>query len=162
MLFRVTFVPFVGTSFTFTLEALKPLKAMHRCFLNAGRIPKISSNTFFLWSFQFITFPQNKVLIKKKNKQKKLLQGLLRYPYFLSILYITEEKISEALLAIEKNDIKDIGVQPMGRCIELMAKIKEVIKTQEKGHQAEVKSKLEDSSQKRKITLDKKAWDLEK
>lgn len=100
------------------------------------------------------------MLIKKKQT-KTLLQGLLRYPYFLSILYVTEEKISgKALLAIEKNDIKDIGVQPMGRRIELMAKIKKVIKTQEQGHQAEVKSKLEDSSQKRKITtLDKKACD---
>lgn len=64
------------------------------------------------------------------------------------------------MLAIEKNDIKDIGVQPMGRRIELMAKIKEVIKTQEQGHHAEEESRLEDSSQKRKVTnLDKKAWD---
>ena len=64
------------------------------------------------------------------------------------------------MLAIEKNDIKDIGVQPMGRCIELMAKIEEVIKTQEQGHHAEEESRLEDSSQKKKNNnLDKKAWD---
>ena len=51
---------------------------------------------------------------------------------FLSI-YITEEEISgEALLAIEKDDIKDIGVQPMGRRIELMAKIKEITSTQKR------------------------------
>ncbi|XP_078378030.1 uncharacterized protein LOC144661207 [Oculina patagonica] len=77
-----------------------------------------------------------------------------------AVLFSKEKISGEALLAIEKNDIKDIGVQPMGRRIELMAKIKEVIKTQEQGHHAEVESKLEDSSQKRKITtLDKKAWD---
>ena len=66
---------------------------------------------------------------------------------FLSIIYITEEEISgEALLAIEKDDIKDIGVQPMGRRIELMAKIKEITSIQTKEHPGEVESKLENSS----------------
>ena len=76
---------------------------------------------------------------------------------------MTEEEISgEALLAIEKNDIKEIGVKPMGRRIQLMAKIKEIINTQEKEGviSTEVESKLEHSSLKRKITTqDKKKWD---
>ena len=58
------------------------------------------------------------------------------------------------MLAIEKNDIKEIGVEPMGRRIQLMAKIKEIINTQEKEsvNPSEVESKLEHSSLKRKIT----------
>ena len=61
------------------------------------------------------------------------------------------------MLTIEKDDIKDIGVQPMGRRIELMAKIKEITSTQRKEHPGGVESKLENSSPKRKITtLDKK------
>ena len=66
------------------------------------------------------------------------------------------------MLAIEKNDIKEIGVKPMGRNIQLMAKIKEIINTQEKEgvNSTEVESKLEHSSLKRKITTqDKKKWD---
>ena len=64
------------------------------------------------------------------------------------------------MLTIEKDDIKDIGVQPMGRCIELMAKIKEITSTQRKENPGGVESKLENSSPKRKITtLDKKNWD---
>ena len=66
------------------------------------------------------------------------------------------------MLTIEKDDIKDIGVQPMGRRntgrrIELMAKIKEITSTQRNEHPGGVESKLENSSPKRKITtLDKK------
>ena len=53
--------------------------------------------------------------------EKNLLQDLVRYPYFPFIFYITEEAISgKALLAIEKNEIKEMGVQPIGRRIELM------------------------------------------
>ena len=66
------------------------------------------------------------------------------------------------MLAIEKNDIKEIGVEPMGQRIQLMAKIKEIINTQEKEgvNSTEVESKLEHSSLKRKITTqDKKKWD---
>ena len=65
------------------------------------------------------------------------------------------------MLAIEKNDIKEIGVKPMGRHIQLMAKIKEIINTLEKEgvNSTEVESKLEHSSLKRKITTqDKKKW----
>ena len=50
----------------------------------------------------------------------------------------------------------------MGRHIQLMAKIKEIINTQEKEgvNSTEVESKLEHSSLKRKITTqDKKKWD---
>ena len=50
----------------------------------------------------------------------------------------------------------------MGRNIQLMAKIKEIINTQEKEgvNSTEVESKLEHSSLKRKITTqDKKKWD---
>ena len=50
----------------------------------------------------------------------------------------------------------------MGRRIQLMAKIKEIINTQEKEGviSTEVESKLEHSSLKRKITTqDKKKWD---
>ena len=64
-------------------------------------------------------------------------------------------------MAIEKNDIKEIGVELMGQCIQLMAKI-EIINTQEKEgvNSTEVESKLEHSSPKRKITTqDKKKWD---
>lgn len=67
------------------------------------------------------------------------------------------------MLAIEKNDIKEIGVEPMGRCIQLMAKIKEIINTGKKEgvNPTEVESKLEHSSLKRKITThDKKEWDV--
>ena len=49
----------------------------------------------------------------------------------------------------------------MGRHIQLMAKIKEIINTQEKEgvNSTEVESKLEHSSLKRKITTqDKKKW----
>ena len=61
--------------------------------------------------------------------EQKLLQGLLRFSHF-HLFDITEEEISgEALLAIEKNDIKKIGVEPMGQRIQLMAKIKEIINT---------------------------------
>lgn len=35
-------------------------------------------------------------------------------------------------MAIKKDDIKDIGVQPMGRRIELMAKIKEIASTRKR------------------------------
>ena len=91
------------------------------------------------------------------------MQDLVRYPYFPFIFYITEEAISgKALLAIEKNEIKEMGVQPMGRRIELMAKIRKIIKTQEKEHLhlTEVESNMEKSSVKRKITtVDKKNWD---
>ena len=87
---------------------------------------------------------------------------MLRFSNF-HLFDITEEEISgEALLAIEKNDIKEIGVKPMGRNIQLMAKIKEIINTQEKEgvNSTEVESKLEHSSLKRKITTqDKKKWD---
>lgn len=52
---------------------------------------------------------------------------------------ITDEKISgEALMAIEKGDIKDMGVQPTGRKILITAKIKELMKTQEKEKPTEV------------------------
>ena len=92
--------------------------------------------------------------------EKNLLQDLVRYPYFPFIFYITEETISgKALLAIEKNEIKEMGVQPIGRRIELMAKITEIIKTREKEHLhlTEVESNMEKSSVKRKITtVDKK------
>ena len=70
------------------------------------------------------------------------------------------------MLAIEKNDIKEIGVEPMGRCIQLMAKIKKkrkIINTGKKEgvNPTEVESKLEHSSLKRKITThDKKEWDV--
>lgn len=65
------------------------------------------------------------------------------------------------MLGIEKDDIKDIGVQPMGRCIELMAKIKGITNTQKKEHPGEVEPKLENSSPKRKITtLDKKKFGM--
>ena len=57
------------------------------------------------------------------------------------------------MLAIEKNDIKEIGVKPMGRRIQLMAKIKEIINTQEK-------EGVISTERKRKITTqDKKKWD---
>ena len=67
------------------------------------------------------------------------------------------------MLAIEKNDIKEIGVEPMGRCIQLMAKIKKIVNTGKKEgvNPTEVESKLEHSSLKRKITThDKKEWDV--
>lgn len=79
---------------------------------------------------------------------------MLRFSHFY-LFDITEEEISgEPLLAIEKNDIKEIGVEPMGQRIQLMAKIKEIINTQEKEgvNSTEVESKLEHSSLKRKIT----------
>ena len=63
---------------------------------------------------------------------------------------------------LKKNDIKEIGVEPMGQHIQLMAKIKEIINTQEKEgvNSTEVESKLKHSSLKRKITTqDKKKWD---
>lgn len=41
-------------------------------------------------------------------------------------------------MAIEKGDIKDMGVQPTGRKIEITAKIKELMKTQEKEKPTEV------------------------
>ena len=86
---------------------------------------------------------------------------MLRFSHF-HLFDITEEEISgEALLAIEKNYIKEIGVEPMGQRIQLMAKIKEIINTQEKEgvNSTEVESKLEHSSLKRKITTqDKKKW----
>ena len=48
---------------------------------------------------------------------------MLRFSHF-HLFDITEEEISgEALLAIEKNYIKEIGVKPMGRRIQLMAKM---------------------------------------
>ena len=57
------------------------------------------------------------------------------------------------MLAIEKNDIKEIGVEPMGQRIQLMAKIKEIINTQEK-------EGVISTERKRKITTqDKKKWD---
>ena len=63
-------------------------------------------------------------------------------------------------MASRKDGIKDIGVQPMGRRIELMAKIKEITSTRKKEHPGEVESKLENSSPKCKITtLDKIYWD---
>lgn len=78
---------------------------------------------------------------------------MLRFSHF-HLFDITEEEISgEALLAIEKNDIKEIGVKPMGRRIQLMAKIKEIINTQEK-------EGVISTERKRKITTqDKKKWD---
>ena len=78
---------------------------------------------------------------------------MLRFLHF-HLFDITEEEISgEALLAIEKNDIKEIGVKPMGRRIQLMAKIKEIINTQEK-------EGVISTERKRKITTqDKKKWD---
>ena len=91
-----------------------------------------------------MTFPQSEMLILKTSARF----AKVMVSTFLSI-YITEEEISgEALLAIEKDDIKDIGVQPMGRRIELMAKIKEITSTQKKEHPGEVESKLENSSPK--------------
>lgn len=41
-------------------------------------------------------------------------------------------------MAIEKGDIKDMGVQLTGRKIEITAKIKELMKTQEKEKPTEV------------------------
>ena len=78
---------------------------------------------------------------------------MLRFSHF-HLFDITEEEISgEALLAIEKNDIKEIGVKPMGQRIQLMAKIKEIINTQEK-------EGVISTERKRKITTqDKKKWD---
>ena len=91
-----------------------------------------------------MTFPQSEMLILKTSARF----AKVMVSTFPSI-YITEEEISgEALLAIEKDDIKDIGVQPMGRRIELMAKIKEITSTQKKEHPGEVESKLENSSPK--------------
>ena len=78
---------------------------------------------------------------------------MLRFSHF-HLFDITEEEISgEPLLAIEKNDIKEIGVEPMGQRIQLMAKIKEIINTQEK-------EGVISTERKRKITTqDKKKWD---
>ena len=45
------------------------------------------------------------------------------YTFSIHFFYITEEEISgEALLAITKNDIKEIGVELMGRRIQLRQK----------------------------------------
>ena len=74
------------------------------------------------------------------------------FPFLHIQNLITEQKISwEALLANEKEDIKEIGVQPMGRGIEIM--IKELLRTQEKQKAAEVEPKVEKDSLERKISF---------
>ena len=79
-----------------------------------------------------------------------------------NLLKFTYEKITgEALVAIEKSDLKELGVQPMGRRIALIAKISELINTPKQDKHPDVVKKSENVRvMKKKITVeDKKLWD---
>ena len=65
---------------------------------------------------------------------------------FLFSIFIkfTDKKITgEALATIEKSDIKELGVQPIGRCIALMAKISELFNTSQQDKHSDVVNKSE-------------------
>lgn len=79
-----------------------------------------------------------------------------------NLIKFTDEKITgEALVAIEKSDLKELGVQPMGRRIALIAKISELINTPKQDKHPDVVKKSENVRvMKKKITVeDKKLWD---
>ena len=83
---------------------------------------------------------------------------------FLFSIFIkfTDEKITgEALAAFEKSDIKELGVQPMGRRIALMAKISELFNTPQQDKHSHVVNKSENATvMKKKIKAeDKRLWD---
>lgn len=81
---------------------------------------------------------------------------------FSIFIKFTDEKITgEALAAIEKRDIKELGVQPMGCRITLMAKISELFNTPLQDKHSDVVNKSEnDIVMKKKIKAeDKRLWD---
>ena len=86
---------------------------------------------------------------------------------FLFSIFIkfTDEKITgEALAAIEKSDIKELGrvqLQPMGHRIALMAKISELFNTPQQDKHSHVVNKSENATvMKKKIKAkDKRLWD---
>ena len=80
-----------------------------------------------------------------------------------TLLYIlTAEKISgKSLLSIDKSDLKEMGVKTLGKRIELMAKIDELLrKRSESIVNQETFSATNNSSFKKKITKsEKESWD---
>lgn len=76
-------------------------------------------------------------------------------------LFSHEKITGEALVAIEKSDLKELGMQPMGRRIALIAKISELFNTPKQDKHPDVVKKSENVTvMKKKITVeDKKRWD---
>ena len=77
------------------------------------------------------------------------------------IKFIDEKITGEALVAIEKSDLKELGVQPMGRRIALIAKISDLLNTPKQYKHPDVMKKPDNVTfMKKKIKAeDKKLWD---
>ena len=77
------------------------------------------------------------------------------------IKFIDEKITGEALVAIEKSDLKELGVQPMGRRIALIAEISDLLNTPKQDKHPDVMKKPDNVTfMKKKIKAeDKKLWD---
>ena len=77
------------------------------------------------------------------------------------IRFIDEKFTGEALVAIEKSDLKELGVQPMERRIALIAKISDLLNTPKQDTHPDVMKKPDNVTfMKKKIKAeDKKLWD---
>ena len=64
-------------------------------------------------------------------------------------------------MAIEKSDLKELGVQPLGRCIALIANISDIFSTPKQDKHPDVMKKPDNVTfMKKKIKAeDKKLWD---
>ena len=79
-----------------------------------------------------------------------------------TLLYIlTAEKISgKSLLSIDKSDLKEMGVKTLGKRIELMAKIDELLRKRSESIVNQETSATNNNSFKKKITkFEKESWD---
>ena len=79
-----------------------------------------------------------------------------------TLLYIlTAEKISgKSLLSIDKSDLKEMGVKTLGKRIELMAKIDELLRKRSESIVNQETSATNNNSFKKKITKsEKESWD---
>ena len=79
-----------------------------------------------------------------------------------TLLYIlTAEKISgKSLLSIDKSDLKEMGVKTLGKRIELMAKIDELLRKRSESIVNQETSAANNNSFKKKITKsEKESWD---
>ena len=79
-----------------------------------------------------------------------------------TLLYIlTAEKISgKSLLSIDKSDLNEMGVKTLGKRIELMAKIDELLRKRSESIVNQETSATNNNSFKKKITKsEKESWD---